>query len=140
MEKENRISVQLDDGNVLVATEGCDPDYKEIYIGIQTPNDDYQSIAVVGEAYTYEIGRRGPVPIHGSYYIMAYEDPESDDFTKEITVPLSQRLDEPIKVEMTISATVNRSDLTFLKKIQDHPENLIDHPALKDLKATWKEC
>ena len=78
-------------GNRIIASINEDPEYKEIFVGIQTPSGDYQDLAVIGEDYHYPDNSEGPVPDHNTFTVKVYGDSENEDFTEEFTIGLTER-------------------------------------------------
>ena len=81
------------DGNRIVASiNDFDPEYKEIFVGVQTPSGDYQDLVIVGEKYHYSNDSDGPVPDHNTFTVKVYGDSENEDFTEEFTIPLAKEI------------------------------------------------
>lgn len=88
---ENRIEIELGDGNKLVA-ETCPEftDYKEIYIGIENTNGLWiQDLAIVRQDYCYS---PNIVQKHGSYEILVYGDENQEDYTNRFFVKLYEEV------------------------------------------------
>ena len=83
---DTEIRKYCQDGWKLLAEVNGDPEYKEIFIGLESPSGEYrQDIAVIGEEYHYEDGIPGPVPEHGHYTVKIFEGP-GDSYTKEVSI------------------------------------------------------
>ena len=80
------ISIDLGDGRKLVAGTGCDPNFKEIFIGIEHADGIYQDLCMAGEQYECEKDSFAIIPKHGEYRVLLWEDETTDACTKEIYI------------------------------------------------------
>lgn len=78
------ISIDLGNGKKLVADACPVDDYKEIFIGVEDTDGNYQDLAVVREQYTYKENK--VVPIHNRYSVCVWEDETSDGCTQLIDI------------------------------------------------------
>lgn len=78
------ISINLGDGKKLVADVCPEDSYKEIFIGIEDTDGNYQDLAMVREQYTYEGNK--VVPIHDRYSVLVWGDETTDDYTQRIDI------------------------------------------------------
>ena len=77
-----KLKLKLGDGYSIVATENPDKPYQEIFIDLEDPDGNFvQGLAVIGEEYTYQ--DINVLPLHGTYTVKVYVNPEYDDFTEE---------------------------------------------------------
>ena len=74
----NRVVVPLPNGDALIAEANSDTDYKEIFVGIESPTNGayYQDLAIVGADYSYP--KDAPVQVTDDEY--------SEDYTHEFHV------------------------------------------------------
>ena len=78
------ISINLGNGKKLVADVCPEDSYKEIFIGVEDTDGNYQDLAVVREQYAYEGNK--VVPIHDSYEVLVWGDSTTDYFTHKIDI------------------------------------------------------
>lgn len=78
------ISIDLGNGKKLVADVCPEDSYKEIFIGVEGTDGNYQDLAVVREQYTYEGNK--VVPIHNRYSVCVWEDETNDGCTRSIDI------------------------------------------------------
>lgn len=81
-----RIEIEMPNGTKLVAEVNADPDYKEIFIGLEDKDGVWiQDLAIVGEKYKYtDSGEKET--IDGEYTIKVYSDEYTEDYTHEFDV------------------------------------------------------
>lgn len=85
-----RIEVPAGENTCLVAEVNPDPDYHEIFIGLEYRKGQVrtwmQDVAVVGQEYTYPKDSDKPVPTPKRFSVKAYGDSESEDFTEDVLI------------------------------------------------------
>lgn len=76
----NKISIPLSNGKHLVAEINDDPDFKEIFIGIEDADGYWdQSLAIVRERYKYG-NNFEYIPMPNKYDVLIYSDCNYDDY------------------------------------------------------------
>ena len=94
-ENPQKLEISLGDGYTLVAEKNIDSDYREIFIYLRNEEDGcaWQDLAIVRENYRLveEGGKTKVLPIHGSYSVMVYENPQDEDYTQSL--PIGRRED-----------------------------------------------
>jgi len=119
---ENKIKIDLGFAS-LIAEKGADPNYNEIFIGLEDSNWS-QDIAVIGEKYHYE--GDNVIPDKG-VSVKLYSDKDQEDYTHDFEIDIYEA-DEDIseldkvsladKIEETHSDDlVTNSDVNALKSI-----------------------
>lgn len=89
------IRIPLTETLTLTAEASTDPDFNEIYIGVEKDNVWHQDLAIVREVY--EIDNYGSTIIHypDEYEILLYSNPNSEDYTGDpVRIPLYKEPDE----------------------------------------------
>lgn len=99
LKDESIARVSLEDGFFIVATASCVDGYKEIYVDLHDPDDNYcQSLAIVSEGY--EVDDDGKIlPIPGQYSVKVYSDPNVDDFQHDYIFGRNPNIEYPLKGE-----------------------------------------
>ena len=78
------ISIDLGNGKKLVADVCPEDSYKEIFIGVEDTDGNYQDLAVVREQYTHKGNE--VVPIYDCYSVLVWGDEQIDDYTQRIDI------------------------------------------------------
>lgn len=81
-----RIRIPVTENTAIVAEQGMDPDYKELYIGLEHDGIWEQDLAIVRECYSIEDGSTDPTPQHGHYEVLIYEDEATEDWTNRFCI------------------------------------------------------
>lgn len=81
----SKIVVPLGDGFSLVAEKNADPNYKEIFVYLYNEKEGlvHQDLAIVSENYRYKSDEEGTEPIHGSYSVKIYSNPEDENWQQD---------------------------------------------------------
>ena len=83
----NKVVVPLPNGDALIAEANGDTDYKEIFVGIESPTNEtyYQDLAIVGADYSYP--KDAPVQVtENKFRVLVYTDEYSEDYTHEFHI------------------------------------------------------
>ena len=117
-ESENRVTIDLGFAT-LVAEKGFDPNYKEVFIGLEDEQGVWlQDLAVIGGKYHYE---KGEVVHDSEVSIKVYSDKDDEDYTHDFSVGLYGVEDEPHK---PLSEQI--------KAASDKTQEAVDHSITKD--------
>ena len=86
-----RIELPVSNGKKIVAEVNPDPDYKEIFIFLESERGEVcQDLAIVGENYMYSDdmypGKTVLLPIPGEYAIRVYADAYDECYTNKFVV------------------------------------------------------
>lgn len=85
----NKASIPLGDGFSIVAEPNMDSDYKEMFVFLRddSTGNAYQDLAIISENYRYiadeNSGEDIPSPIHGSYSVKVYSDPDNENWQQD---------------------------------------------------------
>lgn len=104
---ENKIKIDLGFAS-LIAEKGADPNYKEIFIGLEDSNGIWsQDIAVIGEKYHYEGDN---VILDKGVSVKLYSDKDQEDYTHDFEIGIYEA-DEDLSEQSkpSLAATIEQA-------------------------------
>ncbi|MBS4879405.1 MAG: hypothetical protein KH138_03680 [Firmicutes bacterium] len=85
--EQNGIRIDIGNGRKIVVEVGCDPNLKELYVGVVENGEWIQDIAVIREPYSFD--ENGELKVDpNSVGVLVYGDCENEDYTDKFTIPI----------------------------------------------------